>query len=79
MSSKVSDVARTDGAGMSAARMAVFTKSLSLGDSTTGELPGTDISHLRRTFCFRKARASLHNVSNDTELQVVQELYFLDI
>ena len=79
MSSKVSDVARTDGAGMSAARMAVFTKSLSLGDSTTGELSGTDIAHLRRTFSFRKTCASLRNVSKDTESQVVQELYFLDI
>jgi len=74
-SSKVSDAARTDEAGMSA----VLTISLSPGDSTTGELPGTDMARLRRTFSFRKARASLCNVSKDTESQVVQELFFLDI
>jgi len=78
-SSKVSDVVRTDGAGMSAARMEVFTRSLSLGNSTTGELPGTGIARLRQTFSFLKARASLRNGSKDTESQVVQELYFLDI
>jgi len=49
-SSKVSDAARTDEAGMSA----VLTISLSPGDSTTGELPGTDMARLRRTFFFAK-------------------------
>ena len=75
----MSDAVRRDGVGMSVARMAVFIISLSLGDSTTGELPGADTTRLHRTFSFRKARASLRNVSKDTESHVVQELYFLDI
>ena len=66
---------------MLAAQIAVFTISLYLylGDSSTGELPEADMARLCRTFSFHKARASLRKVSNDTDSQVVQELYFLDV